>query len=105
MLTQEQRINLTTSCRDSDYIPKVSNAGSVITAEGGDRVQVMHNGCIVLADAYYSSFQTEIIQDLRGHHEPQEEKELLFNLSLESNVMIPLIPKLQQLMKSCNFIT
>jgi hypothetical protein len=74
MLTQKQRIELTTSCRDSDYIPKVDNAGSVITSENGDRVQVMHNGCVVLADAYYSSFQTEIIQDLRGHHEPQEEK-------------------------------
>lgn len=74
MLTQEQRIKLTISCKDSDYIPKVTNAGSVIVTETGDRVQVMHNGCIVLADAYYGSFQTEIIQELRGHHEPQEEK-------------------------------
>ncbi len=74
MKSLNNRVNLTTSCRDSDYIPKASNAGSVIITETGDRVQVMHNGCIVLADAYYSSFQTEIIKDLRGHHEPQEEK-------------------------------
>ncbi len=76
MKSLNNRVHLTTSCRDSDYIPKSSNAnaGSVVITETGDRVQVMHNGCMVLADAYYSSFQTEIIQDLRGHHEPQEEK-------------------------------
>ena len=74
MKSLNNRVNLTISCRDSDYIPKISNAGSVVITETGDRVQVMHNGCMVLADAYYSSFQTEIIQDLRGHHEPQEEK-------------------------------
>lgn len=66
------RIELTVSCRDSDPIPKVANAGSVVQ-ESGRRVQVMHNGVRVKAGGYYGDWMTEIIQRLQGHHEPQEE--------------------------------
>ena len=40
----------------------------------GKRVQVMHNGLLVAADGYYGEFVTQIIERMKGHHEPQEEK-------------------------------
>ncbi len=63
---------MTVSCRDSDPIPKVANAGSVVD-ENGRSVQIMHNGVRVKAGGYYGDWQAEIIQRLKGHHEPQEE--------------------------------
>jgi hypothetical protein len=69
---EQRRIGLTVACRDTDAIPKVSNAGEIVTV-GGRRVQVMHNGVLVEADGYYGPWMTEIIRRLRGHHEPQEE--------------------------------
>jgi hypothetical protein len=62
------------SCRDTDYIPKVAEAGTVFTNALGERIQLMHNGIQVLADQYYGAFITQIIEGLKGHHEPQEEK-------------------------------
>src|SRR5690348_8061587 len=67
-----RRIELTVSCRDCDHLPKVPDAGAVRT-ELGVRVQIMHEGTRVLADAYCGPWMTEIIRRLRGHHEPQEE--------------------------------
>lgn len=69
---EQRRIGLTVACRDTDTIPKVSNAGQIVTV-GGRRLQVMHNGVLVEADGYYGPWMTEIIRRLRGHHEPQEE--------------------------------
>ena len=71
---EQARVRLTVSCRDTDYIPKVDGAGTLSTSAQGERVQQMHNGLHVLADRYYGDFITEIIQGLKGHHEPQEEK-------------------------------
>jgi len=68
------RVKSSISCRDTDYIAKVPDAGSITTTVGMDRVQIMHNGLMVLADLYYDSFISEIIAGLNGHHEPQEEK-------------------------------
>jgi FkbM family methyltransferase len=34
----------------------------------------MHNGLKVLAGGYYGDWMTKLIQGLRGHHEPQEER-------------------------------
>ena len=62
------RIALTVACRDTDLIPKVPDAGAV-----HDGVQVMHNGVRVLEGGYYGEWMTEVIRQLRGHHEPQEE--------------------------------
>lgn len=73
-MAEEQRVQITTSCRDTDYIPKVDNAGSVFDGPDGRKVQVMHNGLKVSADSYYGPFVTRIIEGLGGHHEPQEEK-------------------------------
>jgi FkbM family methyltransferase len=80
---EQRRIELTVACRDTDMIPKVPNAGEIVTV-GGRRVQVMHNGVVVEADGYYGRWMTEIIRQLRGHHEPQEE--------LAIHAIIPRLP-------------
>lgn len=68
----EYRVKLTTSCRDSDAIPKVANAGQTITRNGA-KLQIMHNGLQVLYGGYHGDWMAEIIENLKGHHEPQEE--------------------------------
>lgn len=60
-------------CQDTDYIPKVENAGSVIEVNG-DKCIVMHNGVLVYDGSYHGQWMTDVIQYLKGHHEPQEEK-------------------------------
>ena len=67
-----ERIKLTTSCRDCDAIPKVADAGLCF----GDNLefQRMHNGVVIRRGSYHGEWMTEVIQELRGHHEPQEEK-------------------------------
>ena len=67
-----QRAITTVSCRDTDYIPKISAAGETLH-ENGVPVQVMHNGVKVALYGYYGAWMSEIIRELRGHHEPQEE--------------------------------
>jgi hypothetical protein len=61
------RVEMTVSCRDTDAIPKVTNAGQVIE-ENDRRVQMMHNGIRVPAGAYHGNWMEEIIFRLRGHH-------------------------------------
>ena len=70
-----QRCLTTISCRDSDNLLKEENAGNFIF-EDGETYQIMHTGIKILKDCYYasSSWMTDIIYALRGHHEPQEEK-------------------------------
>jgi len=67
------RARLTMQCRDTDPLPKVANAGEIIDVNG-TRVQIMHNGVMVKAGSYMSDWMSSIISDLRGHHEPQEER-------------------------------
>ncbi len=67
------RVNTTIRCRDCDYIPKVPNAGHVMDIDG-IQVQVMHNGIYVMYGAYHGDWMGKIIKELKGHHEPQEEK-------------------------------
>ncbi|MDX6700461.1 MAG: hypothetical protein QOF26_687 [Baekduia sp.] len=75
-----RRVALTTAVRDTDVIPKVANAGALERV--GDRpVQVMHNGLLIDEACYGGAFMTEIIRELRGHHEPQEER--VFHAMLE----------------------
>jgi len=66
------RTMMTIGCRDSESIPKVPNAGEIITYKNS-LVQVMHNGVLVEAGGYYGDWIAHIIRGLRGHHEPQEE--------------------------------
>ncbi|MGH7237078.1 MAG: hypothetical protein ACREGF_00910, partial [Candidatus Saccharimonadales bacterium] len=88
---EEARVSMTISCRDSDYIPKIKNAGA-ITSRGGQQVQIMHNGLRVVVGGYHGEWMSRIIRELKGHHEPQEEKvfhEILKQLD-DSAVMIEL---------------
>ncbi len=76
----QRRIDLTVAVRDTDVIPKVPEAGEV-TERNGVPVQVMHNGIVVREGCYGGAWMTEIIRQLQGHHEPQEE--LAFHTVLE----------------------
>ena len=71
---ERRRVDEARLCADADYIPKVPDAGKVRANDQGNRVQVMHNGLLVAADGYYGEFVTQIIERMKGHHEPQEEK-------------------------------
>jgi len=75
-MNELQRSLMTISCRDTDTIPKVPEAGQVTLFEG-ERVQVMHNGVKVVYGGYYGDWMSHVIRGLKGHHEPQEE--LLFH--------------------------
>jgi FkbM family methyltransferase len=70
---ESERKEMSISCRDTDYIPKVEDAG-VIKKKSGKKVQVMHEGTLVELGGYHGDWMSEIITELKGHHEPQEEK-------------------------------
>ena len=70
---KRERIRISCACRDSEAIPKVSDAGCVRTSGAARPYQVMHNGIKVYVDSHYGDFNTEVIRGLKGHHEPQEE--------------------------------
>ena len=67
-----RRVTMTLRCRDTDPIPKVPGAGQVIDRDGL-KVQVMHDGTLVVAGGYHGDWMAQIIRGLNGHHEPQEE--------------------------------
>ena len=67
-----RRVRQTIACRDTDPLAKVNDAGAIVERDGR-RLQVMHNGVVVEEGCYYGPWMTEIITELRGHHEPQEE--------------------------------
>jgi len=68
------KIKETTTCKDSEIIPKVSDAGKVFFDDHYKKfVQIMHNGLKVFTDSHYGKINVEIIRQLKGHHEPQEE--------------------------------
>ena len=70
--TRDGRISTAISCHDSAAVPKVADAGCVF-GKGDSAYQVMHNGLKVYCDGHYGEWNVEIIQKLKGHHEPQEE--------------------------------
>ena len=78
---ESRRIGITASCRDCDKLPKVLGAGQVFVDPQGVRYQLMHNGVRVVEDGYCGPWMTELIHQLQGHHEPQEE--LAFQALLE----------------------
>ena len=80
----EERIAMAERCRDADAIPKVDDAGAVVSLHDGTKQQIMHNGLRVVVDGYCGEWMTDLIRRCRGHHEPQEERvfhELLPHLS------------------------
>lgn len=85
------RVRMTTSCMDSRLIPKVEEAGCCYYNETTqERVQIMHNGLKVLEGGYYGQWMTDLIKELKGHHEPQEElvfHHLLKRLGTDSSMI------------------
>ena len=77
---EDSRIAMTVLCNDCGAIPKVPDAGEVLTV-GGQMVQLMHDGTRVVAGGYFGEWMQTVIQQLQGHHEPQEE--LLFHTLLK----------------------
>lgn len=69
---EQKRVSMTLKCLDSHSIPKVESAGKVLS-EAGLSVQLMHNGIKVVQGGYYGDWMSELIAQLNGHHEPQEE--------------------------------
>jgi FkbM family methyltransferase len=69
----EQRAAMTLACDDTKSFKRVKDAGKTKIISGS-KVQVMHNGLYVLHDGYQGSWESKIIEGLRGVHEPQEEK-------------------------------
>lgn len=67
-----QRIEMTVSCHDAEQLPRHPDAGRIISTPEGT-IQVMHSGVKVRAYGYYGAWMAEIIERLRGVHEPQEE--------------------------------
>jgi FkbM family methyltransferase len=67
-----RRVAMTVRCRDTAPVPKVPQAGEVIT-RGGMKLQIMHDGTLIAAGGYCGDWMTKIIRELKGHHEPQEE--------------------------------
>jgi hypothetical protein len=51
-LTVEERVEITCLCRDTEDIPKVSDAGKTLVFDG-QRVQIMHEGTKVIAGGYH----------------------------------------------------
>ncbi len=68
----DDRVKLTSSCRDCDIIDKYEKAGQVFI-EGDEKFQYMFNGLNIYYDSYHSPWMNQIIYNLSGHHEPQEE--------------------------------
>ncbi|MDJ0994446.1 MAG: FkbM family methyltransferase [Dinoroseobacter sp.] len=68
-----ERIRITTECGDCEDLPRHPRAGDC-AVEDGVAIQYMHNGLKVLYGRYYGSWVNEIIAQLRGVHEPQEER-------------------------------
>ena len=71
--TDARRIQITLQCRDTESLPRVPEAGMIVAGENG-RYQIMHNGIKVIENGYIGPWVTELIQLLKGFHEPQEEK-------------------------------
>ena len=72
-MNERERSDLAASCRDCDIIPKVNNAGEIVTVDGVE-LQIMHNGVRTRVDSHYGNYNVDVIRRLRGHHEPQEER-------------------------------
>jgi FkbM family methyltransferase len=88
-MSLSDRVKLASSCRDCDTIPKVEKAGKIFI-ENDIKVQYMFNGIKIYYDSYHSPWMNEIICNLNGHHEPQEELcfyHLLHLLDDDSNML------------------
>ncbi len=68
-----ERIRVAVSCPDCDLLPRVPGAGAV-AGTGADAIQLMHNGIKTYCGSHYGDYNVEVIRQLKGVHEPQEER-------------------------------
>lgn len=86
------RVLTTVCCDDCSFFPRVQSAGNIVMGDDGSSYQIMHNGIKIGKDCYYGSWMTTIIELLKGHHEPQEEKAFheVLNFMPQNAVMLEL---------------
>ncbi|MEO8769702.1 MAG: FkbM family methyltransferase [Ferruginibacter sp.] len=65
----ENRIGHVLSSTDSDFIPKVKDAGKIMNGK-----QIMHNGLFIHLGSYYGPEYSRMLYLSKGIHEPQEER-------------------------------
>ncbi len=65
----QERLKITVSSPDNEFIPRVEDAGKVIRGK-----QVMHNGIKINLGSYYGPEVAQVLKANRGVHEPQEER-------------------------------
>lgn len=68
----KKRILLTSSCKDCNKLPRFPKAGEILI-ENDKKIQYMFNGIKIYFDSYHSPWMNQIIYNLKGIHEPQEE--------------------------------
>jgi FkbM family methyltransferase len=81
---------MTLKCKDSDHIPRCSNAGKILKNSKGENIQIMHNGIKVIAGGYYGKWMQDLILKCKGIHEPQEEAffyELMKHISYDATMI------------------
>lgn len=88
----EERVKLTSSCKDCEKLDRHPKSGQIEIDESGNKYQYMFNGVKILYGTYHSPWMNEIIKNLKGHHEPQEELGFHYVLSTlnDSSNMIEL---------------
>ena len=81
----ESRIAEVLSSTDSDFIPKVKDAGKIVNGK-----QIMHNGLFIHLGSYYGPEYSRMLYLSKGIHEPQEERVFMDVLKKmpESSLMI-----------------
>jgi hypothetical protein len=85
-LDNAARADMTVSCRDCELIPKVQDAGKVISLDGRP-IQIMNNACGLSLVAIW---MTGIIERLQGRNEPREEAvfhEILKHLAPDATML------------------
>jgi hypothetical protein len=65
----QERLRITISSPDNQYIKRVKNAGDVVKGK-----QIMHNGIVINLGSYYGPEVARILKENKGVHEPQEER-------------------------------
>lgn len=92
-MNAKQRVAMTVAAEFVvDKLPRVKNAGKTKTV-GGKKYLIMHDGSLMLQSGYVGDWMDQIIMQLKGHHEPQEEiafHEVLKRIDSKQPTMIEL---------------
>lgn len=95
--SEETRIRVAATCPDLDRMHRVAAAGEVQDGPDG-RVQVLHNGLLVAADAYRGPWMTQLMSGTGGHYDAQQEVAMAATLERLSDT-----PKARMLDLGCGW--